>query len=146
MKIPDYHLPAGATSTGISLQQLINRLVDRSQRRNYQYLSSISNEVPVDFMVIGDENKLSPVIDDILSTIVMNAKNGDIHITAERFNDIATLQIEDRNSYNGYAVASRLHCIEPDARRIGGHIGLQGKNQLVSKISFSFPGYSCIAE
>jgi hypothetical protein len=132
----------GKINTGISLQRLVNHLVNRSKQDNPSFANTIINEVPEGFMVIGDENKLSPVINDLLTTIVMNARNGDIHITADRFNDIATLHIEDRNSYNGYAIASRLHCIESDARKIGGHVGVSGKTQLVSTIFFSFP--SCL--
>jgi hypothetical protein len=141
MRLNNTHSYTDDIFDGIPLQSLVNRLLGLSSKHNSYLSSFISNEVPYDFMVIGDENKLSPVIKDLLTVIVMNARNGDIHITAEKFNDMATIQIEDRNSYNTYAVASRLQSIEPDARKLGGHIDLKGKNKLISTVSFSFPSY-----
>ena len=128
---------AGTKSAGISLQSVVNRLVCDSNFDSNT--ATVSNEVPAGVIIGVDEQKLGPVINDLLVTVMMNAKNGDVHITAEQFSDIVLLQIQDRNAYNGYAVASRLQCIAPDAIRLGGHVDHKSKNQLVSTVSFSFP-------
>jgi hypothetical protein len=128
---------AGTNGAGISLQSVVNRLMCDSSYDDT--VATVCNEVPAEVLIGIDEQKLSPVIHDLLVAVMMNARNGDVHITAEQFNNIVLLQIQDRNAYNAYAVACRLHCFASDAIRLGGHIDHKSKSQLISTVSFSFP-------
>jgi hypothetical protein len=79
------------------------------------------------------------VMKDILTTVVANSRNGNIHITAERYKDVVIVEIQERNNYNGYALSFSIGSIEPEAASIGGHLTIRGQQQKVTTISFSFP-------
>jgi hypothetical protein len=97
------------------------------------------NEVSESLIVEANQEKLASVMHSLLSSVLDNARNGEIHISAEKFRDIVILEIQDRNNYNGYALGCRLKSVEPEARRMGGDISVTGQQQLVATISFSFP-------
>ncbi len=124
---------------GKTLKQLVDRLVSDSLNDNLRSSNRVVNEVPDSLCIMVDECKEGPVISELLATVLTNAKNGDIHISADQFHDIVTLAIQDRNNYNGYALASRLKTIEPGAHQVGGSISIRGQQQLVATVSFSFP-------
>jgi len=124
---------------GKTLKQLVDRLVSDSLNDRRHLTNHIVNDMPDSLCIMVDECKEGPVISELLATVLTNARNGDIHITVDQFHDTITLAIEDRNNYNGYALASRLKTIEPDANRMGGYISIRGQQQLVATVSFSFP-------
>jgi hypothetical protein len=135
-----YPTPGGATSNATSLKSLINHLLRHSLNdtmRNSD--SSVINEIPEELYLVADDNKIIPVIKELLATIVVNARKGRIHIRAERFRDIVILEIQDRSNYNGYALDYSIRSIEPLARMVGGYISIKGQQQLETTISFSFP-------
>jgi hypothetical protein len=133
---------AGVSDTSTSLQLLVNRLVSNSLEGIVRSKSFVVNEVPPGFFIAADENKVTPVINELLTTVVANARNGHIHITAERFKDTIILQIQDRNNYNGYALEGSIKAIEPKAFMMGGYISIKAIQQLVATISFTFPNQS----
>jgi hypothetical protein len=111
--------------------------------------SSVKNEISPELSLLAEENKLSPVIREVLATVIGNARKGRIHIRAERFRDIVILEIQDKSNYNGYALDYSIRALEPLARSVGGYISINGQHQLDTTISFSFPnqpglaGYDC---
>jgi hypothetical protein len=131
---------AKRSPAGTSLQSLIDRMLRHSlndmMRRSD---SSVMNEIPAELCTAVDENKVAPVIRELLATIVTNARKGRIHIRAERFRDIVILEIQDRSNYNGYALDYSIRAIEPLARMVGGYISIKGQHQLDTTITFSFP-------
>jgi hypothetical protein len=130
---------ANASIPGTSLQSLINHLLRHSLndilRRSD---SSVMNEIPAELYLAVDENKVSPVIRELLAIVLTNACKGRIHIRAERFRDIIILEIQDQSNHNGYALDYSIRAMEPMARMIGGHISIKGKQQLETSVSFSF--------
>ena len=124
---------------GKTLKQLVDRLVSDSLTNTCNGKNLIVNEMPEHMCILVDEYKEGNVISELLTTVVTNAKNGDIHISAGQFRDVVTLNIEERNNHNGYALASKLKCIEPDAHCVGGSISIKGEQKLITTISFSFP-------
>ena len=131
----------GAFDAGISLQLLVNRLVSSSLVTALRNKISVVNEVPVDLKIFADETKVVPVIFELLTTVVANARNSEICISADRYRDIVILNIQDRNNYNGYALAFSIQSIEPRAAMAGGYISIKGPQQRVATISFSFPNH-----
>lgn len=133
-----------------SLNSIINHLL-RHQLSDTMRCSdsSVMNEISTDIFMVSDRNKISPVIQELLSTIIRNSRKGRIRIRAERFRDIVILEIEDQSNYNGYALDYSIRSIEPLARSVGGTISIKGQQQLETTISFSFPdrpettGYHC---
>jgi len=141
---------ADTTIPGTSLQSLINHVLRHSLSellRNSD--SSVINEIPENVYLSVDERKVQPIITELLTTVLINARKGRIHIRAERFRDIIILEIQDESNYNGYALENSIVSLEPLARLVGGYISIKGKHQLETTISFSFPNhfvhddYSC---
>ncbi len=141
----NYQLNAGF-DTGISLQLLVNRLVSSLPGTFVNNKISIVNDVPRNLQMIADENKVTPVICELLTTVVANARNSEIHISAERYRDIMILNIQDRNNNNGYALDFSIMSIKQQANEIGGSLSIEGKQQRVATVSFSFPNHSDIPE
>lgn len=124
---------------GISLQQLVNQLLGNSMTTAFRNKSLVINEVNREVMIAKNRITIAPVIRDLLATVIANSCNGEIYISAERFRDIVTLQVQERNNNNGYALASSLRIIEAAATMIGGNITINGPQQRIVTISLSFP-------
>jgi glucose-6-phosphate-specific signal transduction histidine kinase len=140
MKQPLQTTFADTSVPGTSLQSMINHLLRHSLSDTLRSSSSsVMNEVPADLTIIADSSKVTTVIQELLSTILTNARKGRIHIRAERFRDIVILEIQDQSNYNGYALDCSIRAIEPMARMAGGNISIKGKQQLETTVSFSFP-------
>jgi hypothetical protein len=131
---------ADASIRGTSLQSLINHLLRHSLSDTLRRSdSSVMNKIPAELYLAIDENKVTPVIKELLTIVLTNARKGRIHIRAERFRDIIILEIQDQSNYNGYALDYSIRAIEPMARMAGGYISIKGQQQLDTTISFSFP-------
>ncbi|NOT50824.1 MAG: hypothetical protein HOP10_06070 [Chitinophagaceae bacterium] len=128
------------TGTQRSLQQLVSNLVNNflpaAHRNNTQLVNEVRQEIALGKSVT---QSTIAVMSDLLSTVIINSKNGEIHISAERFSNTVTLEIQERNNYNGYALAFSVGAIEPLAHSFGGHIRINGPQKRVATISFSFP-------
>ena len=131
----------GVFNNGLSLQQLVNRFVSSSQEMAFRNNVIVVNEVPGDLIITADENKVTPVIDELLTAVVLNAKNSSIHVSADRYSDIVILNIQDRNNNNGYALAFSIMSVKQQATAAGGSLSIDGKQKKVTTISFSFPIY-----
>lgn len=129
------------SSNGLSLQQLVNRFVSSSHEMAFRNKVIIVNEVPGDLIITADENKVVPVIDELLTAVVLNGKNSSIYVSADRYRDIVILNIQDRNNNNGYALAFSIMSVEQQATAAGGSLTIDGKQKKVTTISFSFPIY-----
>ena len=141
----NYQLNAGSPGvfdTGISLQLLVNRLVSSSQGMAFHNKSTVVNEVPCDIHVVADKSKVVPIIEELLTTVVANARNSQIYISADRYKDIIILNIQDRNNYNGYALAFSIMTIESQINEAGGSLTIDGKQKKIATVSFSFPNYA----
>jgi hypothetical protein len=123
----------------ISLQLLLNNLVSNLPGTIALNKIVVENEVPSELKMLADQSKVFPVIDELLTTVVANARDTCIHITAEKFIDIVTLNFEDRNNYNGYALSFSLMSVGQHARCVGGDINIKGAQKRVATVSFSFP-------
>jgi len=131
---------ADTTIPGISLQSVINHLLRHSLSDVLRSSdSSVMNEIPANLYLAVRGNKITPVIKDLLATILGNARKGRIHIRADRFRDIIILEILDQSNYNGYALENSIRSIEPLARTVGGYISIKGNHQLETTVTFSFP-------
>jgi len=129
----------------VSLHSLVNQILRHSlseMMRNSD--SSIVNEIPAELRLLADESKITPVIKELLATVVANARKGRIHIRADRFRDIVILEIQDMSNYNGYALDYSIRSIEPLARLVGGYISIKGEQKLDTTISFSFPNQAAV--
>ena len=130
----------GNTIVPVSLNQLIKSLVENTQPLAIQHHTKVVNEVDGRLLLGEGALQLSSVLEELLDAVILNSREGDIHITADRFKDMVLLHIEERNNYNGYALSFSVGSLEPDAARIGGHISIEGERKKEATIQFSFPG------
>lgn len=130
---------AGFFETTISLKQLVSNLVCNSLPAALHHKSNVVNEVEQGVLLGAGKQKVKAILQDLLTTVISNSCNGEIHISADRFRDVVTLEIQERNNNNGYALAYSIGSIEPDAAAVGGHISMKGCQQKVATIFFSFP-------
>ncbi|MEO5564063.1 MAG: hypothetical protein ABIR18_11525 [Chitinophagaceae bacterium] len=124
---------------GVSLQLLVNQLLTNSMTMAFHSKSLVINEVARHIELSKDKVMVASVIRDLLATIISNARNGQIYISAERFRDIITLQIQERNNYNGYALAYSIRTMEAEAAAVGASISIDGEQKRVVTVSLSFP-------
>lgn len=141
-----FHPEKSSTANeGISLRLLVDDLLTRAEPTIFKNRISVVNEVPRDVFVLADEQKVIPLIHELLETVFINGLNTRIHVSAERFRDIIILRIQDRNNNNGYALSFTVMGFEPQAAEAGGSIQIEGKQQKVATISFSFPNHAYTA-
>ena len=134
-----YNRTTGGVDSPTSLQSLITDMVDHSQSAAVHNHTHVVNEVARNIELDPSMVKAAAVIEDILKTVIGNSRNGEIHITADRYRDLVVIEVQERNNYNGYALAFSIGSIEPAALSLGGHISIKGQQQKVATISFSFP-------
>lgn len=133
-------LPKGAAVAGsASLQLLLNELVSDLPSPTDGNKIHVENEIPGDILVQSDHDLVMPVIQDLLTTVVKNARNTCISISAEKFRDVVTLHVVDRNNYNGYALSFGLLSVGRHARHIEGDICVRDVQKKVARVSLSFP-------
>jgi len=130
---------AGIPCTSISLKLLVSKLVGNLTADLIRNKVVIGNEVSPELKMLADLSQVIPVINEILTTVVANARNTCILITAEKFTDIVTLNIQDSNNYNGYALSFSLMSVGRHARIVGGNMSIEGAQKRVATVSFSFP-------
>jgi hypothetical protein len=136
---PQLQTMNGVLSTAISLQQLVSDLVENSLPAASHNNTLVLNEVRQGIALGSSTQRAVDVMNELLFTIVVNSRNGDIHITADRYHDVVTLEIQERNNYNGYALAYSITSMETDAARLGGHITIKDSGKKIATILFSFP-------
>lgn len=130
-----------------SIRSLVNQLLrheltDLMRQSN----SSVMIEIPGELYTIAENRIIVPVIQKLLSTVIVNARRGRIRIRAEKFGDVITIDIQDQSCYNGYALEFSIRQLEPMARMAGGYISIKGNHQLETTVSFSFPDTETTAQ
>lgn len=130
----------GNSEVPVSLNQLIRTLVEKTAPLAVQHSTRIMNEVDRELLLGEGALTLSKILEELIEAVILNSKEGDIHISADRFKDMVLLHIEERNNYNGYALSFSVGSLVPDAARIGGHISMEGERKRAAHIQFSFPG------
>ncbi|MBN8784821.1 MAG: HAMP domain-containing histidine kinase [Terrimonas ferruginea] len=123
----------------VSLKGMIDHLVSGFLVNSQGALNNLINEMPEEPLILVDEKRTGHVIRELLTAVVTNARNGDIHIRADLYPSEVCFQVEERNNYNGCALASRICYIQTVAGPSGGYISHQGDRQLVTTISYHFP-------
>jgi len=124
---------------GLSLQLLVNQLLINSMPAAFHSKTLVINEVSRAMELSKDKAGIAAVIRHLLSTVIINARNGQIHISADRFRDITTLYVQERNNYNGYALGYSVRTLEQEAAEHGANISITGEQQRVVTVSISFP-------
>jgi signal transduction histidine kinase len=123
-----------------ALQTLVERLIKNLLPVATRNNSFIVNDVSPKLCVGVDENAVMPVISGLLQSVINNARETSIRITAkEVYGKMVVVSVKDNNSYNTYGVACSLQDVVPMAQRIGGQLDISSEKQNVTTIAFRFP-------
>lgn len=133
------NIAAGISDSGTSLQELVNDLLSKFLSHAISNKSNVVNEIDKRINLAATDPRIPFILEELLSAVIANSHNGEIHLTADLYKDVVTVQIQERNNYNGYALSFSVHSIEPEAIEAGGYISINGPQKRVTTISFSFP-------
>ena len=133
---PAFTIPV---SQGIQLQQLVNKLVGNSLLIATAKCSAVINEVGGGVILQNANPKVVALIGDIIHTVIINSKEGDIHIDAKQNEGNTVLKVQERNNYNGYALSYSLGTLMSDVNVAGADLAITGEKQKVTTIIFTFP-------
>lgn len=122
-----------------SLADLVNEHLAGFENLMAQSVISVENDVPAALFLNPGQQDIARIIGDLLGTVIANARNTSLLITADKYADVITLRVQDQNNYNGYAMSFSLMSVEREARCVGGEIMIRGAQERVATISFSFP-------
>lgn len=128
----------GSAEPGLQLliDKLIKTLLPLAVRNN----SFIVNDVSPGLTISGDENAVSSVINGLLRSVINNARESCIRISAqELYGKTIILSVKDNNSFNTYAVACSLQDVVPLAQKIGGRLDISSQRQKVTTVALRFP-------
>ena len=128
-----------ACVAGTSVTSLVDQLLLPASVLAHQSRSVLTNDIEPAFFTAAPAARIQPVLEAILDALLLCARQGRIFITAERVGENIQVIFEERNNYNGYALAFRLCSVEPLAREAGGHLSVRGEKSLQVRICFSFP-------
>ena len=136
-------LPASSFETPAikpALQNLIDRLIAPLVPIAARNNSFIVNDVP-SFLKFGhDEKGVASVIDGILRSVIHNARESCIRVSAQLlYGKMIVVSVKDSNSFNTYAVACSLQDVLPLAQKLGGGLDIMNQRQKVTTIAFRFP-------
>jgi len=130
----------GESKTNLSLHELVDEAIKKSANIPVSSKSLIANNVSGDLYIKTNEDIVSSVIQGLLQSMIMNATDGDIHVSAqELFGNTVKVFVRDNNCYNTYAVACNLQNMVPLAEQIGGYLNITNQRQKITTLEFSFP-------
>ncbi|MDP4263255.1 MAG: hypothetical protein Q8941_12075 [Bacteroidota bacterium] len=122
------------------LQKVVDRLVKTFLPMATRNNSLIVNDVSPKLCVSMDENAVIPVISGLLQSVINNARESCIRISAKEMDGkMVVVSVKDSNSYNTYAVACSLQDVVPLAQKIGGNLDITSEKQKITTIAFRFP-------
>lgn len=130
--------PTTAETEPYMLNQLVKKLIEFYQPVAVNQNSFFVNEVPQNILLKVDWKILATILGSILYIIARCGKNTCIRISAKRNNDLLVMHVKDNNSFNSYAVLSKLIHLQMLARKIGGVLDVTSIHKSEITISFSF--------
>jgi len=99
----------GHSKTNVSLRKLIDDITKKSSASAPAKEIHITNNVSPEVYINTNEDVIASVIEGILNSVMTNAADGDIDISAlQLFSNTIKLSVKDNNCYNTYAVACSL--------------------------------------
>lgn len=122
------------------LQNLIDKLIKSLLPLAVRNNCFIVNDVSPGLTINGEENAVISVLDGLLLSVINNARETCIRISAqEMYGKMIIVSVKDSNSFNTYAVACSLQDVVPLAEKIGGRLDISSQTQKITTIAFRFP-------
>lgn len=126
--------PVQTTTLHDLLDQLLRSFRPTATKNGCQLLNDVTESITIH----TDEQVLSSIIGDVLHTVISNAKDSNIRISAKVYSNIIVLHVKDQSSFNNYAVSAGLQKLQPLAEKIGGYLDITSYRLKETTIAFSF--------
>jgi hypothetical protein len=120
------------------LQLIVNRISVSSLSSATRKHSFIVNDVPPDLQVNTDENMLSMVFGNLLSTIISSTENCCIRISAKLFGRVVLVHLKESHPQDSHTFNGNLSQAQQLAEKIGGTISVSNDRSSTTTILFSF--------
>lgn len=124
----------------VFLHQIIEQFVKALLPVAVRNSSFIINDIPQHLCISGDASTLTTAIKGLLRSVVFNARETCIRISAkDLYSNTSVISVRDSNSFNTFAVACGLQDVLPLAQKLGGDIDIINEKQHITTIAFRFP-------
>jgi hypothetical protein len=101
--------------------------------------SVIVNDIPEDLFIDTDFELVASIFAGLLATVVKNAKESYIRLSAKVYGNVVLLHIKDHNNFNYSPVENKVQQLLPLAEKIGGSVSVTSQRNNVATFAFSFP-------
>ncbi len=124
---------------GISLQRLVNALINVKLDSVVRKQSFFINEVQGNLPLNADRNIVTNVLDSLIQNVLNETNSSCIRISAKEYSQVLLIHIYDNHEADYTAENVVSEKVRVEANKIGGFVGItrHQKNQTV--IAFSFP-------
>jgi hypothetical protein len=129
------HIASGKDPTLLSA--LIGKLIRTYQPVAVQRNSTFLDEVPKNILLQADEKKIAAFLGSAFYLTARCSKDTCIKISAGEFSDILWIQIKDSNTFNSYALLSKMQHLQKLARTMGGSLDVTRIRSKETTIIFS---------
>ena len=122
----------------ISLQKLMKQLLHSFQPAAEGNKSFLLNDVPGDFYVKADENKLATTIRSLLNKVISRSTGSCIRLSAKKYNNVILLYVKE-TTINGRILSSyELTEVQTLAEKMGGCITVNQYRRNATTLTLSF--------
>jgi hypothetical protein len=97
------------------------------------------NDIPEDLYLGTNPAAISSILGDLLFSMISNAKDTCIQLTAKIYSDVILVHVKDCSTFNSYAVSSSLQRLQPLVERMGGFVNITSQRKKVTTVAFCFP-------
>jgi hypothetical protein len=122
-----------------TLDELANRMIKSFSSQAIRNRNVFINDIPDHLYIDTDEDIIASVLSGMLSSVVRNAKESCIRLSAKIYGNVILVHIKDYNSINYHPVENSLQDLQPMAEKIGGCVSVTSQRHNVATFAFSFP-------
>jgi hypothetical protein len=119
--------------------QLVKIIAANARPSALRHNSFIVNDIPQELIIIADENILATVLSRLIYSLVNDAEDSCIRVTAREYDDIVFVQMKGAHGIDNATIENELQQAQAYAKKMNGNIGLSREDGKVTGIVFSFP-------
>jgi hypothetical protein len=127
-----------------TLKQLAAQIIKAYQPVAHKQNSEFINNIPDNLKLDIDEDGLAVLMGSMLYTMASCSRDSRIDVSAEYYADVILLNIKDANTFNSYAIRSKLQHLQQMAERIGGLVTITSERPKETSILFSFTNSNAV--
>jgi hypothetical protein len=116
------------------VDRLINTLLPKASRNT----SFFVNDIPDHLQLKKESPVITSVLGGLLSTIVSNAKDSCIWLSAKLYGNVVLVHVKNANGFNPHAIQDQLDQLQTLAEKNRGTIGFTCHRNTITSLTFGF--------